>query len=327
MARVLHVGPCDSPGGMATVMQTLASHPPIGWEAELLASHVVGSPWAKWRTYRRARKELIRRCRSTSERPEVVHIHTAADWSWWRKSRMIRFCQQASIPVIVHIHSGKFARWVGTKHSRRSKSIAALLSHPQTQGVSLNETWRETFRGIIGETLAINNPIDPRIQLFEGQREENHLLIMGRADPTKGHAFAQKLGIHLKQGLPNLKLTLTGEDHADEPWIHAEGWVSHERRQHLMETCSLLLVPSAFEGQPLVMLEALAFGLPVCVSDQIQDIPSTVRSARYEDLEDWSQQVLNVLKSPPSSEELYEASLPFLIENVQGKWKEVYESF
>ena len=103
--------------------------------------------------------------------------------------------------------------------------------------------------------------------------------------------------------------------------------MSHERRQRLMETCSLLLVPSAFEGQPLVMLEALAFGLPVCVSDQIQDIPSTVRSARYEDLEDWSQQVLNVLKSPPSSEELYEASLPFLTENVQGKWKEVYESF
>ena len=37
MRKVLHVGPCDTPGGMATVMRTLAEFPPEGWEAELLA--------------------------------------------------------------------------------------------------------------------------------------------------------------------------------------------------------------------------------------------------------------------------------------------------
>ena len=42
MRRVLHVGPCDTPGGMATVMHTLAEFPPEGWEAELLASHAPG---------------------------------------------------------------------------------------------------------------------------------------------------------------------------------------------------------------------------------------------------------------------------------------------
>ena len=59
MRKVLHVGPCDSPGGMATVMQTLAEHPPEGWEAELLSSHVQGGLWSKWRAYRRARKDFI----------------------------------------------------------------------------------------------------------------------------------------------------------------------------------------------------------------------------------------------------------------------------
>ena len=42
MRKVLHVGPCDTPGGMATVMHTLAEFPPEGWEAELLASHAPG---------------------------------------------------------------------------------------------------------------------------------------------------------------------------------------------------------------------------------------------------------------------------------------------
>ena len=57
MRKVLHVGPCNTPGGMATVMHTLAEFPPEGWEAELLASHALGGLWAKWRAYRRARRE------------------------------------------------------------------------------------------------------------------------------------------------------------------------------------------------------------------------------------------------------------------------------
>ena len=51
MRKVLHVGPCNTPGGMATVMQTLAEHPPEGWEANLLPSHAPGGPLAKWRAY------------------------------------------------------------------------------------------------------------------------------------------------------------------------------------------------------------------------------------------------------------------------------------
>ena len=47
MRKVLHVGPCDTPGGMATVMRTLADHSPEGWEAELLPSHAQGGLWAK----------------------------------------------------------------------------------------------------------------------------------------------------------------------------------------------------------------------------------------------------------------------------------------
>ena len=35
MPKVLHIGPCDTPGGMANVMRTLAEYPPEGWEADL----------------------------------------------------------------------------------------------------------------------------------------------------------------------------------------------------------------------------------------------------------------------------------------------------
>ena len=103
MRKVLHVGPCDTPGGMATVMHTLAQRPPEGWEAELLASHAPGGLWAKWRAYRRARRELKRRCSNPSLCPDVVHVHAAADWSWRRKARLMRVLQKGTEKGILRI--------------------------------------------------------------------------------------------------------------------------------------------------------------------------------------------------------------------------------
>ena len=87
-------------------MQTLADRPPEGWKAELLSSHAEGSLWAKWRAYQRARGELRRRC-AGQQAPDVVHVHVASDWSWRRKSRMIREAQHHNVSVVVHLHSGQ----------------------------------------------------------------------------------------------------------------------------------------------------------------------------------------------------------------------------
>ena len=119
MRKVLHVGPCDTPGGMATVMHTLAESPPEGWQAKLIASHAPGGLWAKWRAYRRAKKELIRQCSSSEGRPDVVHVHTAADWSWRRKARLISIAQHHNIPTVVHFHSGQFHDWLEAGGKKR----------------------------------------------------------------------------------------------------------------------------------------------------------------------------------------------------------------
>ena len=42
MRTVLHVGPSESRGGMGAVIQLLATHPPDGWKADVLASHSDG---------------------------------------------------------------------------------------------------------------------------------------------------------------------------------------------------------------------------------------------------------------------------------------------
>lgn len=319
MRKVLHVGPCDTPGGMATVMHTLAEFPPEGWEAELLASHAPGGLWAKWRAYRRARRELKRRCSDPAHRPDVVHVHTAADWSWRRKARLIQ-CLPSGMAVVIHIHSGKFDKWLREPSSKRSASFREIVRQNKATVVVLSNAWKETLAPIVGATVAISNPVPQNMVPPTETREQNHLLLLGRPDPVKGHDFAIKVARSLHQQRPSVRLSITGLEHAQDDFIHARGWVSEEEKLRLLQTASLLLLPSAYEGQPMVALEASACGLPVVASEHLTSLPDFVSTAGPE-IEHWVSVVSELLDEPPNVTPI---NAQDQLAEVQRQWKDCY---
>ena len=326
MRKVLHVGPCDTPGGMATVMHTLADHPPEGWEADLLPSHALGGLRAKWRAYRWARRELKRRCSTSSLRPDVVHVHTAADWSWQRKSRLIREVQARNIAVVIHFHSGQFDAWLAKGGARRVQQVKRVLSAPNTRGVVLSSAWEERLEPMVGAVEVVGNPYRSQDASAEVARDDHHLLLLARKDPVKGHGFAVKVAENLRQEFPNLRLTMTGELRSEHDWVDARGWVSEEEKTALLARASVLLLPSDFEGQPMAALEALSAGLPVCVSDRVIGLPATVKQARWGDVEAWTAAVREVLHHPTKPSTLQSSVAEHTIERVQQRWTSVYDS-
>jgi len=324
MPKVLHIGPCDSPGGMANVMKILAEHPPEGWEAELLASHVVGSPWAKWRAYRKARSTLIRTLNDPTQRPDVVHLHTAADWSWWRKRRFALLAHAAGCKIVVHIHSGKFDQWLGDSNSKRSISFRTFTEKIGAKTVVLSNDWKERLDPRIGLTYVVNNPIPEVLTVPIHQRDRHHLLLLGRNDSVKGHDFAACVAAELLSDFPNLKLTMTGKESSTHTWMSARGWVDEDEKIYLLQKASILLVPSTFEGQPLVVLESLACGLPVIVSDMVPTGDLPVGKARYQDSDAWKKAIQGVFDSPPDSLQLKESVDQYRITQVTKMWLEVY---
>ena len=324
MPKVLHIGPCETPGGMANVMRILAEHPPEGWQAELLSTHVNGSPWAKWRAYRKARKALIQMLSDDDLRPSIVHLHTAADWSWWRKRRFAQLAHKAGVPNIVHIHSGQFDAWLKSSSSQTNnfqKDITAFSSHI----VVLSESWRRILEKLIGTATVIQNPLDPDLSTnLNIVRNPNKILFLGRNDEIKGGGFAQKLVEELRRSKPELFLVMSGVKTSVHPWVQALGWVTdREKREHLC-TASLLLVPSKYEGQPMVVLEALALETPVLISDKIHSLPEEIPRAKFEDIEDWRNKAQAIFASKPmgNKEILADYSLSVL----QKKWRSFYQS-
>ena len=326
MRKVLHVGPCDTPGGMATVMHTLADHPPEGWVADLLPSHMPGGLWSKWCAYRRARRELKRRCSNPNLRPDVVHVHTAADWSWRRKSRLIQEVQSRNIAVVIHFHSGQFDAWLAKGGARRAQQVKRVLSSSNTRGVVLSSAWEERLRPMVGAVEVVGNPFRPLNASTRVARDDHHLLLLARKDPVKGHGFAVKVAENLRQEFPNLRLTMTGESRSEHDWVHAVGWVSDDEKTTLLARASILLLPSAFEGQPMAALEALSAGLPVCVSDRVVGLPATVKQARWDDVEAWTAAVREMLHRPTEASTLQSSVRDHTIERVQQRWGSVYDA-
>ena len=232
MPKVLHIGPCETPGGMANVMRILAEHPPEGWEAELLSSHVNGSSLAKWRAYRKARKTLIQMLNDETKRPDIVHLHTAADWSWWRKRRFAQLAHKAGVPNIVHIHSGQFDTWLKSSSSQMKnfqKDISAFSSHI----VVLSKSWKYILEELIGTTTVIQNPLDPELTTnLKTIRDPNKILFLGRNDKVKGGEFAQRLVEKLRRSNSKLFLAMSGVETSIHSWVQPLGWVAErEKRQ------------------------------------------------------------------------------------------------
>ena len=325
MPKVLHIGPCETPGGMAQVMRILAEHPPEGWEAELLSSHVVGTPWAKWRAYRRARASFSQMLNDETRRPDIVHLHTAADWSWWRKRRFAKMAHKAGVPSIVHIHSGQFDTWLSSSQSRAidfRNDIHSLSS----KVVVLSESWRGILFELVGDTTVIQNPLEPTLQVnYEEVRDGGKVLFLGRNDPIKGGIFAQTLVRELQHEHPGLLLAMSGIETSEHSCVQPLGWMTEEAKRREMSTASALLVPSQFEGQPMVVLEALALGTPVLLSDRIHSLPDEIPRAKFEDLEDWKANLLKILSS---SKPIIDKTilLQYSLNTIQGQWKSCYDS-
>ena len=176
--------------------------------------------------------------------------------------------------------------------------------------VCLSEGWCEKLKPLIGESIAVPNPVDAKLK--NDVMRENFTLLMGRNDPVKGHSFAYSLGLK--------DLRVTGVDEAPEG-VTALGWVTEEEKWNLLQTAGCLIVPSGFEGQPMVILEALAAGCPVVASTNIPDLPACVKTVDLGDVEAWKGAIAS-----PITEGLQDSVTKHQIDLVTKQWGEIYDN-
>ena len=142
--------------------------------------------------------------------------------------------------------------------------------------------------GVDSESLAAAKPVD--LTSLGIPADSQTLLFVGRLHPQKQPIVLLKAFEGLSRAYRNLHLLMVGDGPLARPliqWTHAQNLADRVRFlgrcedvPQLMKACTCLVLPSAWEGLPNVVLEAMACGLPVIATnvDGTSDVIETERT-------------------------------------------------
>lgn len=182
---------------------------------------------------------------------------------------------------------GRATPWPGVLHgcyreSRQASAVvAAMLAVHRRRGtwqsavdtyIALSEFARGKFvaGGLPSERIVVKRNFLPR-DPGTGTHQGKFAVFVGRLGPEKGIGFLIRLWSQLELGMP-LRIigsgpleSLAAQSPGTVEWL---GWQPHERVVEILKQASLLVFPTeCYEGFPMVLLEAMATGLPVIASD------------------------------------------------------------
>lgn len=124
-----------------------------------------------------------------------------------------------------------------------------------------------------------------------GDRSPKHVLCVGRLTPAKGQAILLEAMAQLIRQKRPVTLTFVGmgpdydglQAHVKklgiEDYVHFAGAVDQEHILDYYQEADIFVLPSFAEGLPVVLMEAMAMGIP-CVTTAITGIPELIQNRK-----------------------------------------------
>ena len=195
--------------------------------------------------------------------PLVVTEHTEASW----QNRWARLC----------------SRWT----YRRARRIIAVSTPIERRLIERDGVPRELVTLIPNAVIPVSgNPPDLADTLPDGWSQRPLVGVVARLQPEKGVATFLKAAAHVSKVSPEARFLVIGDGALREELLDLVGRVGLQERvrflgyrahaRALTGLLDVLVVPSLTEGSPLIVLEAMAAGVPV-VASAVGGIPDQVR--------------------------------------------------
>lgn len=138
--------------------------------------------------------------------------------------------------------------------------------------------WENNLKNINAQVIAISNPCPfPIIQNYTKEKNTKIVLAVGRLTHVKGFDMLLQAWTHVHQFLPEWHLKIVGEGEDREKLSNfilnnnltssVELVGNTNNIKDYYEQAEILCLSSHFEGFPMVLLEAQAFGLPIVAFD------------------------------------------------------------
>ncbi len=216
-------------------------------------------------------------------RVDVVHLNVSFRGSSFRKALMALPCHIFGVPFVVHFHAATYAdfwqhlpRFLQSRLRRFFQSAAEVIV--------LGDHWRDyvcSELGVLRENVAVIPNGVPGPSTWAPRPASTsppHVLFLGRLEQRKGAADLIAAFASPRVMARPWTATFAGDGNAARyerlasdvglgKRIAFPGWRSPEEVRTLLARTDFLVLPSYAEGQPLAVIEAMAYGLPVVATD------------------------------------------------------------
>jgi glycosyltransferase involved in cell wall biosynthesis len=269
---------------------------------------------------------------------DLVHLHML-----WTASGMAAAwqCRRLGVPYVITLH-GALNRWALRQRALEKRAFLAIAERRNVDSASLLHftthaerddapAWARARPSLVmpdvvdgAPFLGIGDP-DARARSFE-------VLLLSRIHPVKGFDLLVPAMRRVREIEPRAHLTVAGPDeggHRAEverrvaeaglgDAVTFTGLLDAEGRRRALARAALLAAPSHQENFGMSVAEAMAAGLPVVVSDQVNLCSEVRRAGAGEvvplDVEALAAALLRVLRSPRLRAEMGAAGRRLVIE-------------
>jgi glycosyltransferase involved in cell wall biosynthesis len=250
------------------------------WLKGQLMDRVVG------RDYRKVLGRILLNWWNLRWRPDVIHIQGYTTTLLF----VIDWAQAKGIPVAYEEHQTpdpQFNWWKGFENTINKADRVIAVSEKSAQG--LREVCKVTRPIVVREPL-LSDPFQPGWEKDFNHQGNGKLTIstVARLYVTKGLTYLLDTAAIVKKTHPNIAFNVYGEGELrDELMSKAEmlglngdeifkgAFTNREELTRIMAGTDIFLLSSILEGQPLVIVEAMAYGCPI-VSTNVGGIPELI---------------------------------------------------
>lgn len=221
---------------------------------------------------------------------EIVHIHGAANASFYRCKIFINLAKRLNKKVILHEHAADFVEFY--QNSNDQVNIRETLNKCDCL-IVLSDSWKKYFSsiGVDKSKISVLNNIVPPPNFRDSPRKDNklHLMFMGEISMRKGgFDLLQAISDNKEYFKDKLLLRMGGNEvdgdiktfirnHQLEDFVSYEGWISGEKKTECLNWEDVYILPSYNEGLPIAILEAMSYKHPV-ISTPVGGIPEVIQT-------------------------------------------------
>ena len=226
-------------------------------------------------------------------RPEIVHVNTSYAWAFFRDGIAVHLARMAGARTVLHVHGGDFPEW-SERTSAPTRAFVRATLRRLDRVIAITEPtqrWLEREIDPARVRYLANfvhlDAIGPPPDRSDRSGKPVNVLFVGWMIEAKGVRELLAAAAHL----PDARFTLVGppeprftetveaELHALRDHLRVLPVQPRDEIYRLYREADIFVLPTWREGFPIVVIEAMAAGLPV-VSTPVGAIPEAVEDGR-----------------------------------------------